>query len=233
MNLPTPTPTSTDQPRPRRLLRVDTSIRTEGSTSRAVADAAVAAWCAASPRAAVTCRDLGLDPLPALWPQAAVARSLLPAARTPEHRASMELAEELIDELLAADALVVGMPLYNFGVPQQLKHWVDLIICHPRANDVNVPLLPDRPALLVASRGGGYAPGTPREGWDHATPWMVRILADVWGMDVTVVAAELTASAYNPEMAHLRDAAVAQRDAACRDAAAFGRTAAGQVGAAA
>lgn len=203
-----------------RLLRIDTSLRLEGSMSRAVADSAEEVWCRASQEAEVIRRDLGTDPLPSLWPAAATASVTPPEARTADQRDGLALAATLVDELLAADALLLAVPLYNFGVPQQIKHWIDLIICDPRANDTNVPILPGRPALVVVARGGGYSPGTPREGWDHATPYLERVLGDVWGLDVSVVAAELTAATYNPAMAHLRSAAEEQLAAAHRSASA-------------
>jgi FMN-dependent NADH-azoreductase len=197
-----------------RLLRIDASLRTEGSVSRALADAAEAAWRAAAPDAEVVRRDLGGAPLPPVWPAAAFAGRMPPAARTSEQRVGAALAAALVDELLCADAVLLAAPLYNFGVPQQVKHWVDLVICDPRANDVNVPLLPGRPGLIVVARGGGYGPGTPRDGWDHSTPYLQRILGDVWGLELTTVAAELTAASYDPAMAHLAAAAAAQFDAA-------------------
>ena len=72
-------------------------------------------------------------------------------------------------------------------------------------------------------RGGGYGAGTPREGWDHATPYLLRILGDVWGADVTLVEAELTLADVVPAMAELRDAAAASRGEAREKAAAVGR----------
>ena len=75
-------------------------------------------------------------------------------------------------------------PLYNFGIAAHLKAWVDVLITDPRFAPGNQPLA-GRPVALVVSRGGGYGPGTPREGWDHGTGWLVRILGDVWGGDVT------------------------------------------------
>jgi FMN-dependent NADH-azoreductase len=187
-----------------KLLRVDASIRTDGSTSRSLADAAERAWTAAHPDAEVVRRDLGAHPLPSLWLDACAAAGVPDTDRTLAQRRGVALAGELVDELLEADAYVLAVPLYNFGVPQQVKQWIDLIICDPRANDVNVPLLPGRPALLLQARGGSYAPGTPRAGWDHATPYLRRILEDVWGLDVVVIDAELTAAQLNPAMADLR-----------------------------
>jgi FMN-dependent NADH-azoreductase len=75
----------------------------------------------------------------------------------------------------------------------------------------------------VVSRGGGYGPGTPREGWDHDTPYVQRIFGDVLGADVTVVAAELTLAEVKPEMAHLRELAARSRAEAMEHAAATGR----------
>ncbi|MFE2865838.1 hypothetical protein [Embleya sp. NPDC059259] len=71
----------------------------------------------------------------------------------------------------------------------------------PRAT---TPGRPGRPALLVEARGGGYAPGTPRAGWDHATPYVHRMLADVWGLDLLTARAELAAADVNPATTELR-----------------------------
>lgn len=117
-------------------------------------------------------RDLGLYPLPPVWPDADAGRTTPEEARTRGQREATALAGELVDELLASDAYLFAVPMYNFGVPQQVKHWFDMIISDSRAVDVYRPLLPGRPAVLVEARGGGYAPGTPREGWDHLTPYL-------------------------------------------------------------
>jgi FMN-dependent NADH-azoreductase len=196
------------------LLRIDASVRVDGSVSRALADEVERVWVDAHPRARLVPRDLGRHPLPACWPEA--------LAGAPEAAA---VAGELVDELLAADALVLAVPMYNFGVPQQVKHWADLVITDPRARDVNRPLLPGRPAVLVTVAGGAYGPGTPRHGWDHATPWLSHLLGDLWGLDLTVVAAELTAAAADPALAHLSGEAARRRDAATAAA----RTAAQEV----
>ena len=132
------------------------------------------------------------------------------ADRTPEQRAAVALVGELADEVVAADALVIGSPLYNFGIAAHLKTWVDVLITDPRFAPGNQPLA-GRPVALVVSRGGGYGPGTPREGWDHGTGWLVRILGDVWGGDVTVIEAELTLADTVPAMAELRPLAARVR----------------------
>ena len=79
----------------------------------------------------------------------------------------------------------------------------------PRFAPGSAPLA-GRPLALVVARGGGYGPGTPREGWDHTTPYLVRIFAEVLGADVTLVDTELTLADAVPAMAELRPLA-AQR----------------------
>jgi FMN-dependent NADH-azoreductase len=61
--------------------------------------------------------------------------------------------------------------------------------------------------VLVTVRGGGYGPGTPREGWDHSTPYLTRVLADMWQAELTVIERELTVAATTPGMEGLRDLA--------------------------
>ncbi|GAA4696379.1 NAD(P)H-dependent oxidoreductase [Pseudonocardia yuanmonensis] len=193
------------------LFRLDSSIRTEGSVSREVADTLERAYLDQHPGGAVVRRDLVAGPIPAdAWPTAALAGFTPEDQRTDAQRAALGLAARLADEVLAADALVVATPLYNFGVSQHLKTWIDLLITDPRFAPGTSPLA-GRPVALVVARGGGYGAGTPREGWDHATGWIVRILADVWGADVTVIEAELTLADVQPAMAELRPLAAQVR----------------------
>lgn len=186
------------------LFRLDASIRIEESVSRRLADVVEEGWRSHRQDTAVTRRDVGLHPLPAdAWPRA-VAASRLPADRRgDDQQAAAALAEALVDELAAADGYLFAVPLYNFGVPQAFKAWVDLVITDPRMSPGAAPLTANRPAVLVSVRGGGYGPGTPREGWDHGTPWVQRILADVFRLDVRQVQAELTLAPVNPALAPL------------------------------
>lgn len=185
------------------LLRVDASFRTEGSTSRAVADTAQQAWLDANPGAEVVRRDLGISPLPAeAWGLAVGAGFTPEDARTPEQREALALATTLADEVLGADALILASPLYNFGVSQFTKTWIDLLISEPRLGPGS-EALKGKPALLVVAQGGGYREGTPRHGWDHGTPYLQRILADNFGMDLRTTIADLTLAAVNPAMADL------------------------------
>jgi len=207
------------------LFRLDASIRTEGSTSRALGDIVEAEWVAAHPDSVVTRRHIGVEPLPASAWSDAVAASMSPgAAPTPEQSAAVELARDLTDELVAADALLFAVPLYNFGVSQHFKAYVDLVLTDPRMGPGAPSLLSGKAAVLVTVQGGNYSAGTPKEGWDHATAWMRRILEDVWQLDVRVVTREFTLVGVNPALDPFIDLADELRIRAEDQAAQHGRS---------
>jgi FMN-dependent NADH-azoreductase len=210
------------------LFRLDASIRVEGSHSREIADIVEQEWRSAHPNAAVTTRHIGVDPIPATaWATAVTAPHTPADQRSPEQRQALALAAEATDQLLDADALLFAIPLYNYGVSQHFKTWFDLVVTDPRMGPGTTPALKGKPAVLVTVRGGGYGPGTPREGWDHSTAWIRRVLADVWELDLKVVESELTLAAVTPQMAALRELASDIRAAAERTARAHGRDLAG------
>jgi FMN-dependent NADH-azoreductase len=143
----------------------------------------------------------GVDPIPATaWATAVFAGRTPPESLTEEQQAALALASTLADELIAADALLFAVPLYNFGVSQHFKTWVDMVITDPRMAAGAEPVLVGKPAVLVTVRGGNYRPGTPREGWDHATGWMRCILADVWHLDLGIVETNFTSVGVNPAL---------------------------------
>jgi FMN-dependent NADH-azoreductase len=194
------------------LFRLDSSIRTEGSVSREIADTAERGWLAEHPDGVVVRRDIGQQPVPLeSLPAAFTANFVAADQRTPEQVRAVELAGILAQELLDADAYLFAVPLYNFGVPANLKAWLDLVITSSALAPGTPPALAGRPAVLVIARGGGYGEGTPRYGWDHSTPWLERILSDVFQLDLKTVATELTLADVNPAMADLRDLAAQLR----------------------
>lgn len=187
------------------LFRLDTSIRTDGSVTRAVADTLEAQLVAELDGVTVVRRDLGLASLPGeAWGHAV--QGGFTETPSAEQRDARALAAGLADEVADADAVVVASPLYNFGVSLQAKTWIDLLITDPRFGPGTTPLA-GRPGFLVVAKGGGYSAGSPREGWDHGTGYLRRILADVWGLDLEVVEAELTLAEVTPAMEGLRDLA--------------------------
>ncbi len=206
------------------LFRLDASIRTDGSHSRAIADIVEAEWRAANPQARVVRRHLGTQPVPATaWAAAVDGTYLEEQYRTPEQRDAIALAAAETDALVSADAALFAVPLYNFGVSQHFKSWVDLVITDPRMAAGTTPATAGKPAVLVTVRGGSYAAGTPREGWDHATGWMRRILQDVWQLDLRVVEREFTLVGVNPALDEFADLAAQLREEAEQIAREHGR----------
>ncbi|WP_336030595.1 FMN-dependent NADH-azoreductase [Geodermatophilus sp. FMUSA9-8] len=206
------------------LFRLDATIRPEGSASREIADVVEAEWRQSHPGDDVVRRHVGLHPLPSGAWAAAVSGAQTPEElRSPEQRAAVALSAALVDELTGADAVLLAVPLYNFGVSQHVKAWMDLVIADPRAAGGSAPLLAGTPTVLATVRGGAYGAGTPREGWDHSTAYLRRILADVWGADLTVVEREFTLVGVNPALDAFTDTAAEMHMAALSAAREAGR----------
>ena len=191
------------------LLRVDASIRLNGSVSRALADSAEAAWKAEHPDGVVVRRDLGRHPIPStVWPTLAAAQvgeePLAEADRMPVAEART-IAEDLAAEVKNADAILLAVPLYNYGIAQHVKTWIDLLLIDTELVRGPSPVA-GRPAIFALARGGGYGPGTPKHGWDHATPYLERVFGDIFGMNIRTAAAELTLAPITPGMEELIDA---------------------------
>jgi FMN-dependent NADH-azoreductase len=201
------------------LFRLDASILPGTSASAELADLLEAEWTAARPGEPVVRRHLGTDPLPAeAWTLATTAGFTPEGERTEAQRDALALAADLAAELTDADAVLLAVPLYNFGVSQHFKTWIDLVVAG--AGPAAAGLLKGKPTALVTVRGGGYGPGTPREGWDHSTPYLRRILGDYWQADLTVIERELTLAAVNPALEGLKDVAAqlhTEAKAAARD----------------
>jgi FMN-dependent NADH-azoreductase len=207
------------------LFRLDASIRIEGSRSRAIADIVEREWRADRRGAAVTRRHIGVEPVAATAWAAAVEASTTPEPeRSEQQRAAIACATREADLLIDADAALFAVPLYNFGVSQHFKTWVDLVVTDPRMGAGVEPATVGTPAVLVVVRGGSYAAGTPREGWDHATGWMRRILEDVWKFDLRVVEEEFTLVGVNPALEAFKDLAVGARQRSEEAAGELGRT---------
>jgi FMN-dependent NADH-azoreductase len=180
------------------LLRIDSSIQGPASASSALADLVLEAFVAARPDEQVVSRHLAVDPLPSdAWANAIHASFTPEDQRTPAQVESLALAQSLAAELRDADAAVLALPLYNFGVSQHVKAWFDLALA---GAEHGARLLEGTPVILLTTRGGAYGEGTPRHGWDHSTDFLRRILVDIWGADLTVVEREFTLVGVNPAL---------------------------------
>jgi FMN-dependent NADH-azoreductase len=186
------------------LLHIDSSIQGDRSISRRLTARAANGWLAAHPGGTVTYRDLGAEPLPHLDQHTGPARLIAPEDHTPAQAESWARTEQVIDEVRRADVILLGLPVYNFGAPSTIKSWVDHLIALGLSLDATTHegLLGGRDLVVLASRGGGYGPGTPREGWDHAEQWLPHGLAST-GLQPRFITAELTLAHVTPAMAEL------------------------------
>ena len=186
------------------LLHIDSSIRVEDSVTRALSARAAEAWRAAHLGGTVTYRDLGASPVPHLDTQGGLARNIPVEQHTPAQADSWKLSVQLVDEIKQADTILLGLPLYNFGAPSTVKAWVDHIVAAGLSVDFErgEGLLGGRELIVLAARGGGYAPGSPRDGWDHAQLWLPHGLA-LTGLQPRFIVAELTLADVTPAMSEL------------------------------
>ena len=200
------------------LLLIDSSVFPEGgSASRSVTAAFREAWEAQHPDGTVIHRDLAADPLPHLDAVGASAGFSDAATHSPEQRAAFALRVELAEELEQADAIVIGAPMYNFTIPSTLKAWLDQVILMGRTSGEQ-PSAKGTPVTVVASRGGSYAPGTPREPFEYVQNYLEAVLSGGLGLDVDFIVPELTMAPNNPAMAELVPLYETSRDKAHEDA---------------
>ncbi|HEY9644701.1 MAG TPA: NAD(P)H-dependent oxidoreductase, partial [Coleofasciculaceae cyanobacterium] len=145
------------------------------------------------PEAQHQLRDLGQQP-PALITSDWVAANLTPSPdQTEETKALLAQSDTLIAELFAADRIVLGVPMYNFGIPAHLKAYFDNVIRVGRTVEYNRDtatfngLLTGKKALIISSRTGSYAPGTPAGAMDFCVPYLQFILNFLGIQDVEYV----------------------------------------------
>jgi FMN-dependent NADH-azoreductase len=208
------------------LLHIDSSIDPARSRSRAITAAFADAWRARGPEYTIVRRDLHERPVPHLTDASSHWAQRLRRPEDTPPAAESALQQELLDELIAADALVIGAPMYNYSEPSTLKAWID----HIHVPGVTAPFdTPDqpmagKPAVLVTSRGAVYDAGMPTEGWDHTIPPLQLILGNSLGMAVSVIAVNLTLSDFVPALADQRPRAEAELAAAKEEAARLATT---------
>ncbi len=188
------------------ILQIHSSQRATGSHSSRLAQRLVERLRAGHPDARVTLRDLGKTPHPAL-DEAALQALFTPAdRRTPEQATRVALDDALIAEVQAADAVVLGVPMYNFGVPAQLKNWIDAIaragVTFRYTDRGPQGLLQGKRVYVALARGGKYR-GT---GADTQVPYLQTVLGFLGMTDLRFVYAEGLAMGPDAERAGLADA---------------------------
>ncbi len=192
------------------LLHLDASARTR-SFSRRLSARFAERWRAAHPSGRYLYRDLAANPVPHIteaWTEicdAVLAREITDISRyteavtTPSQREAWAVVQPLLDELVAADTVLIGTPMYNFSVPAALKAWLDQVT-FPRMS------LRGKRFVVAGARGGTYLPGTPRAPYDHEERYLRDFFAGHFDVeDVEFVHAELTNALVDPRLADRLD----------------------------
>lgn len=170
------------------VLKINSSSRVNGSVSRQLTDRLASRFLAAAPATSIIERNVndGLSSISEDWVNA----NFTPKdARNDAQNTLLAQSDTLVAELRAADILLIGLPIYNFGVPAALKEWVDLIC---RAGETFAYSETGPAGLLTGKRAivtvasGGVPVGSPV---DHATTYLTQVLAFIGVTDVTYVAA--------------------------------------------
>ncbi|KQN39312.1 FMN-dependent NADH-azoreductase [Sphingomonas sp. Leaf407] len=153
------------------ILHIDSSILGAYSASRQLSAATVAQLTAGRDDLHVTYRDVAADPIPHLSGGYLAALRSAEADHTPEVQADIALGAAVLEEFLAADIVVIGAGLYNFGMPSQLKAWIDRILVAGKTfNYIDgkpVGLVPGKRILLTIARGGVYSGDSPIASFEH------------------------------------------------------------------
>lgn len=172
------------------LLQINSSLFGDNGNSSVLSQEFVQSWKAQNPNGNVVVRDFAKEDVPHL--DAARVQALFSPAegRTPEQQAVLDYSDKIIAEIEAADAIVIGVPLYNFGVPSTLKAYFDHIaragVTFKYTETGPVGLLTDKPVYIIAARGGVYK-GQPS---DTQSPFLTTFLNFVGLKDVHFIYAE-------------------------------------------
>jgi FMN-dependent NADH-azoreductase len=175
-----------------KLLHVDSSILGQGSVSRDLSADVVAALQMRHADLAVTRLDLAATPIGHL-----TAAHIAAAQGAPVDdalKADVAMGQVALEDFLAADIVVIGAPMYNLGVPSQLKAWIDRISVAGKTfrygESGPVGLCGGKKLVIVSSRGGVYSEGSPASAFDHQETYLHAAFGFLGIADITFVRAE-------------------------------------------
>jgi len=192
------------------LLNIQSSPNLASSASRAASKVFLDKYVANHPGTKVVDLDLAVNPPPHLGVHHLGAYFAPPEAHTPENAAALKASDAYVDQLLAADIVLIGTPMHNFGIASVLKSWIDNIARAGRTFKYTetgaIGLLTGKKVVIIVGSGGVYSDG-PYQAYEHASNYLKAILGLLGLTDVTVVRAE--AQALGPEAAAKGAAAAA------------------------
>jgi len=203
------------------VLFVTSSSRGSASYSNRVAAEVLAELRSRSPGATVTTRDLAREPLPHIGDDFVAAIRSPDGPRTDGQRAQLAQSDLLVDELFAADVIVIAAPMINFTIPSNLKTWIDYVARAGRTFSYSEKgpqgLVTGKQVIVVAARGGVYADAT--KALDFQLPYLKSVLGFLGMTEVEVL--EVEGTGYGPEAAEKAvEAATAKLHANCEQQAA-------------
>lgn len=200
------------------LLHIDASPRGERSLTRRLSQHFVDTWLASRPGDRVIVRDVGRQPPPFIDEAWIAAAFTAPDERTAQQRDALRVSDELIDELVAADVVVLGVPMHNYGMPAALKAWLDNVMRIGRTFTFDLargdfpiePVLAGKTLVVTSSRGEfGFAPGGVRAAKNQLDPHLAAV-----GSYLGVAASHTIAIEYQEFRDTRHEASVAQAFAA-------------------
>ncbi|MFN6483663.1 MULTISPECIES: FMN-dependent NADH-azoreductase [unclassified Nostoc] len=173
------------------ILHIDSSPRGERSHSRELSKEFVSAWKAAHPEDAIDYRDLGHHPVPHVNEAWIAAAFSPPETHTPELTEALRISNELVDEFLAADRYVFGVPMYNFNIPSTFKAYIDQIVRINRTVALEAQgfrgLVQGKKAVIITARGGDFSPTSPAAPYDFQEPYLRTIFGFIGITDIQFI----------------------------------------------
>jgi FMN-dependent NADH-azoreductase len=176
------------------LLHIDSSPRSASVSSKLTA-AFVANWQRRQPAGTVIHHNTSRENIPFLDECMVEAFLTPPAALTPKQKQTLACSDKLVDELLAAEVIVFGVPMWNLGIPASLKAWIDMIVRQGRTFAFTTqgvaPLVPPGKKVYVfTARSGAYPVGSPFHALDHQQPYLRSILCVIGLTQIEFIHAE-------------------------------------------
>ena len=179
------------------LLHIDSSPRETYSFSRTLSTKAVDTWRTKHPEGKVIVRDLTTTPMTFVDLDWIMGAYTPPEQHQENHRRALALSDELVAELLEADTVIIGVPLYNFNLPAVLKAWIDHVVRAGKTFQYTPEgpkgLASGKKATVLVASAGQYVAGSPTASFDALTPYMRQILGFIGIKDVSFVQAGGTA----------------------------------------
>ncbi|MFN6497277.1 MAG: FMN-dependent NADH-azoreductase [Nostoc sp. DedQUE01] len=178
------------------LLHIDSSPRGDRSHSRRLTKEFVAAWKQSHPPDTITYRDIGRNPVPHVDEPWIAAAFTAPEQHTPQLQEAIRISDLLVDEFLAADFYVIGVPMYNFSIPSTLKAYIDQIVRIGRtvayepedAENPYKPLVLGKKMWIITARGAsGFEPGERYGTMNHQDPYLRTVFGFIGITDISFI----------------------------------------------